>query len=115
MPIGERHVDDVTILDLTGPLIVQQFGALKDRAAHLVGTGCRKLILNLDQVPYIDSIGVAEIVRVHAMLCRHGGRVKLVKVPRRVQTLLKITGLLTILDHCADERTAITDFATPGD
>ena len=107
MPITERRARDVTILDLSGPLVVERFGALKDHVAQLVRADRRFLILNLAQVPYIDSIGVAEIVRVHTMLSRHGGHLTLVNMHERVQELLKITGLLAILDHADDERGAL--------
>ena len=110
MAIDQRTVDDITILDLTGPLIVERFGALKDRARQLAQQGRVKIVLNLAQVPYVDSIGVAEIIRVHMILCNRGGRLKLLNVPERVHHLLKITGLVSILELHDSEAAAIDGF-----
>ena len=58
--IRERAADGVTILDLEGRLTLETFGVLKDTVRGLVDTGCRRVVLRLAGVSYVDSIGVAE-------------------------------------------------------
>ena len=64
MQIEERNVGDVVVLDLKGKVTL---GAgdelLKDKVNSLVNQGHRKIILNLADVPYVDSAGLGEIVR----------------------------------------------------
>ena len=56
MQIEERAVGDVTVLDLKGRVTLGEGDELlKDKVNSLINQGRRKLILNLAEVPYIDS------------------------------------------------------------
>ncbi len=110
MAIHVRRAGDVAILEVAGPLVLEQFGALKQEVRELGDAGWRKIVLDLHEVPYVDSIGVAEIVRAHSMLTSRGGRLMLVGLPERVRELLDITGLLTILEHRDTEQAALEEF-----
>ena len=75
MQIEERVVDDVTILDLKGKMTLGEGDELlKDKIASLVSQGNKKILLNLEAVPYIDSAGLGEIVRTYTSISRQGGR-----------------------------------------
>ena len=54
----------------------------------LIQQGQRKLILNLAEVPYIDSAGLGEIVRTYTTVSRQGGSLKLLNLTKRIQDLL---------------------------
>ena len=87
MQIEERVVDDVTILDLKGKMTLGEGDELlKDKIASLVSQGKKKILLNLEAVPYIDSAGLGEIV-------------------------LVITKLITIFDSYDGEAEAVKSFA----
>src|SRR3989442_14994037 len=63
MQIQERTVGAVTILDLKGKLMLGDGDTLlKDKVRSLVSRGCRQLVLNLADVPHVDSVGIGEIV-----------------------------------------------------
>ena len=111
MAIHVRRAGDVAILAIAGPLVLERFGALKQEVHELVDAGLRKVVLDLREVAYVDSIGVAEIVRAHTMLMSRGGRLTLVGLPERVRELLDLTGLLTILEHHDTEQAALDGFA----
>ncbi len=111
MAIHVRRAGDVAILAVAGPLVLERFGALKQEVRELVDAGWRKVVLDLREVAYVDSIGVAEIVRAHTMLTSRGGRLTLVGLPERVRELLDLTGLLTILEHHDTEQAALDRFA----
>ncbi len=58
MQIDERIVDDVTVLDLKGKMTLGEGDELlKDKINSLVSQGHKKILLNLEAVPYIDSAG----------------------------------------------------------
>ena len=103
MAIDTRRIGDVTILALAGPLVVERFGALKAEVRSLVDGGWRKVVLDLGGVSYVDSIGIAEIIRAHTMLACRGGRLALIHLPDRVRELLRVTGLLAVLDHHGEQ------------
>ena len=113
MQIDERIVDDVTILDLKGKMTLGEGDELlKDKINSLVLQGRKKLILNLEQVPYIDSAGLGEIVRTYTTVSRQGGSLKLVNLTKRITDLLSITKLLTIFDTYDSEADAVRSFTS---
>ncbi len=112
MQIEERVVDDVTILDLKGKMTLGEGDELlTDKIASMVSQGQKKIHLNLEAVPYIDSAGLGEIVRTYTSISRQGGRLKLLNVSKRIQDLLVITKLITIFDSYDGEAEAVKSFA----
>jgi anti-sigma B factor antagonist len=112
MQIEERIVEDVTILDLRGKMTLGEGDELlKDKVNSLVSQGHKKIVLNLTDVPYIDSAGLGEIVRTYTTVSRQQGKLKLLNVSKRVYDLLVITKLLTIFDSYDTEEDAVRSFA----
>ncbi len=112
MQIEERTVDDVTVLDLKGRMTLGEGDELlKDKINSLVSQGHKKILLNLEAVPYIDSAGLGEIVRTYTSISRQGGKLKLLNVSKRIQDLLVITKLITIFDSYDNENDAVKSFA----
>ena len=107
LPIDERTDGPVTVLRPRGRLTVETFGQLKDRVGRLIADGCRRMVLNLADVPYADSIGIAEIVRSHVMLRNRSGRLKVSDVSPPVVQLLRLTRLHLVLDAHATEAAAV--------
>jgi anti-sigma B factor antagonist len=112
MQIEERVVNDVTILDLKGKMTLGEGDELlKDKVNSLVSQGHKKVVLNLEAVPYIDSAGLGEIVRSYTTITRQGGKLKLLNVSKRIQDLLVITKLMTIFDSYEAEPEAVRSFS----
>ena len=112
MQIEERTIGDVVVLDLKGKVTLGQGDELlKDKVNSLVNQGHRKILLNLADVPYVDSAGLGEIVRTYTSISRQGGRLKLLNVSKRIQDLLVITKLITIFDSYDGEAEAVKSFA----
>jgi anti-sigma B factor antagonist len=112
MHIEERVVGDVTILDLTGKITLGEGDELlKDKINSLLNQGHRKILLNLEGVPYIDSAGLGEIVRTYTTVSRQGGKLKLLNLTKRIQDLLSITKLLTVFETFDAEEPAVASFA----
>ena len=113
MEIVERTVNDVTVLDLKGKMTLGEGDELlKDKINSLASQGHKKLVLNLEAVPYIDSAGLGEIVRTYTSISRQGGKLKLLNVSKRIYDLLVITKLVTIFDSYEDEAEAVRSFAS---
>jgi anti-sigma B factor antagonist len=112
MHIDERVVDGVTILDLKGKMTLGEGDELlKDKINSLIQQDRKKLLLNLEGVPYIDSAGLGEIVRTYTTVSRQGGKLKLLNLTKRIQDLLAITKLLTVFETYESEPEAIKSFA----
>ncbi len=111
MEIAERATGDVVILDLKGKLTIGEGDELlKDKINSLIQQGHRKLLLNLEGVPYVDSAGLGEIVRTYTTVSRQGGNLKLLNLTKRIQDLLAITKLLTVFDTYESEPEALESF-----
>ena len=112
MEIAERKVSDVTILDLSGKMTLGEGDEmLKQTINNLLAAGNKKLVLNLEGVPYIDSAGLGEVVRTHTTVSRQGGSLKLLNLTKRIEDLLSITKLLTVFDTYDSEAEAIKSFS----
>ena len=112
MVIEERVVGDVTILDLKGKMTLGEGDELlKDKINSLIHQGQKKLLLNLESVPYIDSAGLGEIVRTYTTVSRQGGNLKLVNLTKRITDLLSITKLLTVFETFDSEDEAVRSFS----
>jgi len=111
MVIEERVIGDVTILDLKGKMTLGEGDELlKDKINSLIHQGQKKLLLNLEGVPYIDSAGLGEIVRTYTTVSRQGGSLKLVNLTKRITDLLSITKLLTVFETFDSESEALKSF-----
>lgn len=112
LKIAERRIGDVVILDLHGRLEVGdgdiELVAFLD---GVVARGVVKVVLNLRQVTYIDSRGIAVMVARHLSLRKRGGDLKLLNVTERTLRALAVTRLLTVFDTFTDEAEAIASYS----
>lgn len=111
MQIEERVVNNVTILDLKGKITLGEGDeALKDKINSLILQNHKRILLNLADVPYIDSAGLGEIVRTYTTVSRQGGQLKLVNLTKRITDLLAITKLLTVFETFDTEKEALQSY-----
>jgi anti-sigma B factor antagonist len=111
MNIAERQVGDITIIDLQGNILYEDGDSeLRDAVARAIGAGRMKLILNMAEVPYVDSAGLSELVRSFVKFNNRGGKLRLLDVTRKVQDLLTISKLLTVFETFDSEAEALKSF-----
>jgi anti-anti-sigma factor len=109
--IAERVAGDVIILSLRGHFtLAEDGGLLFRRVGVLADDGHVRVILNLRQVAYVDSVGIGEIIRAYMRLVRAGGTLKLCEVAPRVVEVLQATNLDTVLGVYASEEEALRSF-----
>lgn len=112
MKIEERRTGDITILALTGKLALGDgHELLKDKVGKVVQEGRSQLLLDLSQVPYVDSAGLGELVRAYTAVNRKGGQLKLMGVAKRIKDVLALTKLLTVFEIFETEREALDSFS----
>ena len=110
MEIVERTVSDVTVLVLKGKMTLGEGDELlKDKINSMLAAGKKKLVLNLEGVPYIDSAGLGEIVRTFTTE-PSGRQLKLLNLTKRIEDLLSITKLLTVFDTFDSEAEAVKSY-----
>lgn len=111
MKIVERLVGDVVILDLQGKILIGEGDdLLREAVTKLADSGKTKILLNLAEVPYVDSAGLGEVVRCYTTVSKKGGKLKLLNLTKKIQDLLAITKLLTVFETYDNEEEAINSF-----
>src|ERR1051325_22126 len=112
MDIKERVVEGVSVLDLSGKIVLGEGDVqIKERIRDLLSDGQRKILLNLGDVSYIDSAGLGALISSYATAKREGGQLKLVNLTKRVQDLLAITQLITVFDTFHKEKEAVESYS----
>lgn len=110
--ITERRIGDVTILQVTGRVILGDGAAeLRSCMNDLVDEARLKFLLDLRGVTYIDSFGVGVIAAKYVSVRRKGGDVKLLQLSARSQRVMRISGLLKIFESFENEEQALNSFA----
>ncbi len=99
-------------MDLQGKMLIGEGDELlREKINSLVENGTEKIVLNLAEVPYVDSAGLGEIVRCYTTVSRKNGELKLLHLTKRIHDLLSITKLLTVFDTYEDEASVVKSFA----
>ncbi len=113
MTITERRRDDVVILDIDGKILLGEGDVqLREAIRRLLQSGARKILLNLANVPYMDSAGLGELVRAYTTVRREGGELKLLNLTARIQDLLTITKLISVFESFDSEDAALKSFTS---
>jgi anti-sigma B factor antagonist len=111
MDIKERVVGGVSILDLSGKIVLGEGDVqVKERIKDLLSDGQRRILLNLAEVNYIDSAGLGTLIGSYTTARRDGGSLKLVNLTKRIQDLLAITKLITVFETFDSEAEALASF-----
>ena len=111
MKIVERQVGDVVILDPHGKILIGEGDdAVRDAVAKVLDSGKTKIVLNLADVPYVDSAGLGEVVRCYTTVRNRGGQLKLLNLTKKIRELLTITKLLMVFETYESEDEAVRSF-----
>ena len=109
--IEEREIEGIAILDLSGRLVAgSETEALRNVVEQLAIRNKNRLILDLKEVPFIDSSGLGALVSAHSLFENAGGAMKLLHLSKRNVQLLVLTKLATVFQTFDDEQAAIDSF-----
>lgn len=111
MAIETRSQGDVSIIKVTGKLCL---GAELDRFSSIVdgllGESHNKILLDLEEVPIIDSSAIGMFVRCLTAAKKSGGSIKLLKPTKLTVQTLKLVGLLNLFATFDDLPNAVASF-----
>jgi anti-sigma B factor antagonist len=110
MEINLRTNEGIAILDLKGNLIIGSEEKLGETVAQVVENGRKQVLLNMTDVPFVDSSGIGALIKSFSRVKGEGGKLKLLNPSRNTRQLLSITGLLSVLEIFDDETTALSSF-----
>lgn len=111
LTINTRDVDNVKVLDLRGDLV---FGpttnALAQHIRQLVADNQRRVLVNLNDVTFIDSCGVGELISGFTSVKKSGGVLRVCGAGEGVDKVLRIVRLPLLIEVFETEAEALANF-----
>ena len=112
LKITDRVVDGVAVEELEGRIVLgEESSALREKVKSLLAAGNKKLVLNMDNVTYIDSSGLGALVASHTSARTQGASMKLSNLGSKFQEILQVTKLYTVFEVYDSEAAAIGSFS----
>jgi anti-sigma B factor antagonist len=103
---------DVAILELKGSFLGgNETAELRASAMDLFEQGNRKLIIDLANVNYMNSLGIGSLVSVYTMYAKGQGKIKLCAMGKGIQNIFVITKLISIFEVEETREEAIQKFS----
>jgi anti-anti-sigma factor len=114
MELTERQEGSATVLEINGRFDFAARREFKEAMDRLQQAGCRHVILNIEQVSFVDSSALGLLVVAHQNLKLKEGRISLVNPQSYVRQILDLANVprmipvfATIQEACAGfEQTA---------
>jgi anti-sigma B factor antagonist len=116
LKIKRRDIDDVVILELSGKVMGGPDSVkVKETIDALVEEGVKKLLIDLSDVPWMNSSGVGILISAYTSMKHSGAQVKFLNINERVKSILMVTKLLTVFESYYNREDALASFrANPG-
>ena len=109
--LATREKDRITVVDVAGRLTLSDgHTQLRDLIHIHAGRGCKRFLINLAGVDFVDSDGLGELTRCYSIVRQAGGEMKLLHVQDRVQALLDLTRLVNLFEIHSEEDVALHAF-----
>jgi anti-sigma B factor antagonist len=110
LKVSKRSTDGIPVVDLSGRLVFgDETKVLRSTVKEIIEHGDANIVLNLSDLAYVDSGGIGTLVGLYTSARAAGGDLKLACPNSRVQHVLEITRLMSILSVHESEEQAIAD------
>jgi anti-sigma B factor antagonist len=107
-----REVDGVAVVALDGRIVLgEESNALREKVKSLIADGKKKIVLNMDNITFIDSAGLGTLVAAHHSAKSQGASLRLCHLGSKFQEVLQITKLLTVFEVYDTEAAAVASFS----
>ena len=111
LKMTNREVEGVAVVELEGRIVLgEESNALRERVKSLLAANQKKVVLNMDNVTYIDSAGLGTLVATHHSAKSQAAAMRLSNLGSKFQEVLQVTKLLTVFEVFDSEAAAIQSF-----
>ena len=109
-----REVDGVSVVTLCGRIVFggEENSALREKMANLIAEGKKRIVLDMENVDYIDSSGLGTLVAAHMNAKNQGASLRLCHLGQKFSEVLQLTKLTTVFQVCSTEAAAVASFST---
>jgi anti-anti-sigma factor len=106
-----KMIDDVAVFTLSGRMMGDKLTSeLYDEAKNVISKGVRKLIIDLLEVDFINSIGLGSIIACRTSMMKAGGSLKLLCSSHNIEKYFQITELDKFFEFYKSEEEALESY-----
>ena len=105
-----RQAHKASLVDVKGRLTSYEGQAFRDAINGLIKQGHKNIVLNLNDLDYLDSSGVGELVGNYLAVVKSGGAMKVIGLAPKVEQIFKVTQLYQVFPEFPDEASALESF-----
>jgi anti-sigma B factor antagonist len=98
LQVSTRHHPGYAVVQVEGELDMSTDPAMRAHLEGVLDSGARQVIVDFDQVRFLDSTSLSTLVLISQRLRAAGGRLLLAAVREPVATVLALTGLDAVFD-----------------
>lgn len=110
MQIREKKVNDVTVLEIDGEIDLNSSPEMRKKFDELMKNNVAKIVINFQNVNYIDSSGLATIIEMLQRLKKIQGELRMSNLPQKIKNLFEITKIDKLFQMFLTEQEALKDF-----
>lgn len=106
-----HHINCNELLVKGTALTDPEFEILNQNAADLIENGESNIIINLEGVELLNSLGIKALIKVFTKCRNQGGDLYIVNISEKISQVLLLTKLNTVLNIATSLNDAINKFA----
>ena len=111
LEITQRETNGIYLLTLKGRLVLGlESNGLRTTMDNLLLSDATRIVVNLEDVNFVDSAGLGTLIEIHRKTKAKGGRLVLAHLGPKLRQALEIARLLTIFEISATEADAVASF-----
>jgi len=111
MGLDVKTSGDVTILTPKGMLLGgKETDELQAKIKELTEAGNRKLLINLGQTTFMNSVSLGVLIAGHSSYAKRDARMKLCAVDKKIQNIFVVTKLSLVFEVHDTEEDALKSF-----
>jgi anti-anti-sigma factor len=102
--------DGAAVVRLNGRLDLLSAADVKGRLGQVVAQGDRRIVVDLNDVSFVDSSGLGALIGGLKAARQAGGDLRIARPPQQAQTILELTTLNRVLRPYATVEEALAGF-----
>ena len=106
MELEVLEKDGVSILKIRGDVDLYSSPQVRKQVVSLISKTNKNLLVDLADVTYMDSSGVATLVEALQLTKKLGGKLKIFSLGKTVKDVFELSRLDKVFDICDDEQQA---------
>ena len=94
LKMNTREVDGIAVVGLDGRVVLgEESNALREQVKKMLADGKKKIVLDMSNVSYIDSSGLAVLIEAMQKVEKYDGKFALVALQENVKPIFEIAKL----------------------